>query len=536
MAQLAASGLPRAALARCHPYHAGRVRSGSLSTITHSISAVHGHPTPDSFRHLLVLRAVPLGGVAARAPAAAAAGHAGGARPVRGSTGAHGHAGTRAPPPLPTRTPRPPAAPAGEKIAIKTDLYTADVDTAGGVITQVALERASRHRRQVQAVSAAAEKCRSHIRRAVGPARRGPAQPPHALAGACRDRANWRPARTRSTSSCRRRAANGDKVVQTLTFHRGSYVIDVDYDDHQCRHRADRAVRVFPVHARHQVAERAELDGARRRTSVRSSTTKPTSSRRSNSASSTSSPPIRARKPPFTKNADNGWVGMVEHYFVAAWLPPDEPKTPREFYARKLDNGLYAAGVIVPVGTDRARRDRRHQVPLYVGPQDQDTLQDARQGSRPGRRLRHLHRDRGAAVLAAQVAARAGAQLGLGDRPADDHHQERVLSAEPRQRALDGQDEGDRAEAEGAAGAVRERQAAAAGQDDGDVQDREDQSARRLSADPRADPGVHRALLGAACPPSSCATRRGSAGSTICRRPTRTSCCRSSTRSPPICR
>mgnify|MGYP003693752531 CR=1 FL=1 len=42
---------------------------------------------------------------------------------------------------------------------------------------------------------------------------------------------------------------------------------------------------------------------------------------------------------------------MVEHYFVAAWLPPDDERSPREFYTRKLDNGLYAAGVIVPVGT-----------------------------------------------------------------------------------------------------------------------------------------------------------------------------------------
>ena len=53
---------------------------------------------------------------------------------------------------------------------------------------------------------------------------------------------------------------------------------------------------------------------------------------------------------------------MLEHYFVAAWLPSDEKKTPREFYTRKLDNGLYAAGVIVPLGTvapgATAQRDR----------------------------------------------------------------------------------------------------------------------------------------------------------------------------------
>jgi YidC/Oxa1 family membrane protein insertase len=40
--------------------------------------------------------------------------------------------------------------------------------------------------------------------------------------------------------------ANGQKIVQTLTFHRGSYVIDVAYDVTN-NGRADRAVRVLPA-------------------------------------------------------------------------------------------------------------------------------------------------------------------------------------------------------------------------------------------------------------------------------------------------
>ena len=41
-----------------------------------------------------------------------------------------------------------------------------------------------------------------------------------------------------------------------------------------------------------------------------------------------------SRKLPYTKNADNGWVGMVEHYFVAAWLPADEKRCARVLHAR----------------------------------------------------------------------------------------------------------------------------------------------------------------------------------------------------------
>ena len=54
-----------------------------------------------------------------------------------------------------------------------------------------------------------------------------------------------------------------------------------------------------------------------------------------------------------TKNADTGCVRMVEHY-SRRWRGCPRTKSKgaqREFYARKLDAGLYAAGVVVPVGT-----------------------------------------------------------------------------------------------------------------------------------------------------------------------------------------
>ena len=46
----------------------------------------------------------------------------------------------------------------------------------------------------------------------------------------------------------------------------------------------------------------------------------------------------------------------------------------REFYARKLEGGLYAAGVIVPAPAIAPGATGRVDVPLYVGPQDQDQL------------------------------------------------------------------------------------------------------------------------------------------------------------------
>jgi YidC/Oxa1 family membrane protein insertase len=65
---------------------------------------------------------------------------------------------------------------------------------------------------------------------------------------------------------------------------------------------------------------------------------------------------------------------MVEHYFVSAWLPADDKKIPREFYARKLDGGLYSVGMVVPVGTIAPGATAEVRVPLYVGPQEQGVL------------------------------------------------------------------------------------------------------------------------------------------------------------------
>ena len=163
---------------------------------------------------------------------------------------------------------------------------------------------------------------------------------------------------------------------------------------------------------------------------------------------------------------------MVEHYFVAAWLPSGR----KEVAARVLREEARQRPVCRR--RDRAgRHDRARappgevRVPLYVGPQDQDALAKLAKGL-------DLVVDYGIfTVIAAPLFWLLKwlhgiiGNWGWAIIVHDDHDQERVLSAQPCERALDGQDEGDRAEDEGAAGAVRERQAAAADQDDGDVQE-----------------------------------------------------------------
>jgi YidC/Oxa1 family membrane protein insertase len=73
-----------------------------------------------------------------------------------------------------------------------------------------------------------------------------------------------------------------------------------------------------------------------------------------------------------SKPSNTGWIAMVQHYFVAAFLPPD--KVQREFYASRLAENFYSVGVKLPLGPIAPGATARVTVPLYAGPQDQDHL------------------------------------------------------------------------------------------------------------------------------------------------------------------
>jgi YidC/Oxa1 family membrane protein insertase len=89
-------------------------------------------------------------------------------------------------------------------------------------------------------------------------------------------------------------------------------------------------------------------------------------------------PDIEKGKAEHEKSASDGWVGMVQHHFVSAWLPQDGAK--REYYTRSLGSGLYSAGVIVGEGKIGPGEEKTFSVPLYAGPQVQSVLEKTAPG------------------------------------------------------------------------------------------------------------------------------------------------------------
>ena len=82
-------------------------------------------------------------------------------------------------------------------------------------------------------------------------------------------------------------------------------------------------------------------------------------------------------KAEYAKQANNGWLAFVQHYFVSAWLPPQG--VTRDYVTEKRPDGTYAGRVMVPLNV-AAGAATKLTVPLYTGPQEQRQLQAAAPG------------------------------------------------------------------------------------------------------------------------------------------------------------
>ena len=82
---------------------------------------------------------------------------------------------------------------------------------------------------------------------------------------------------------------------------------------------------------------------------------------------------IEANKVDIEKEASNGYVAMVQHYFASAWILPDGLK--RSLFMRKVDTNLYAAGMITPLDSIAPGASKTIDASLFVGPQEEKVLE-----------------------------------------------------------------------------------------------------------------------------------------------------------------
>jgi YidC/Oxa1 family membrane protein insertase len=152
--------------------------------------------------------------------------------------------------------------------------------------------------------------------------------------------------------------SSGVRVTKTYTFHRGSYQVDIAYDIQN-----DGTTPISPSAYFQLVRDSSKPEGDSKFVPTYVGPAVYTDASKFQKVDFSH---IEKNKTDYPKTADNGWIAMLQHYFVAAWLPKD--KAPREYYTKQLDKDLFAAGVILPIPTIEPGKSGGVGLSLYAGP------------------------------------------------------------------------------------------------------------------------------------------------------------------------
>lgn len=162
----------------------------------------------------------------------------------------------------------------------------------------------------------------------------------------------------------------GLTINKTYTFRRDSYVINIRYDIKNNTGAPISPLAYFQF-LRDSNPPEGEHAGSNPFTGV-VTFTGPAVYTEGKKYQKISFSDIDKSKIDYPKEATDGWLGIVQHYFVSAWLPGKAVK--REFYTKKIKDNLYSAGVIVPVAEAVAGASTSVSMRLYAGPQEQEKL------------------------------------------------------------------------------------------------------------------------------------------------------------------
>jgi len=248
----------------------------------------------------------------------------------------------------------------GVKVVVQTDLYEAEVSSAGGDLVHLELKE---HK-------ATGDSSRNFV--LFDAAHHYAAQSGLIGDGLPNHKTEWRlPAKELTLQNGQQElrvtltapAEGGVDVSKSYIFRRGSYLIDVEYDI------VNHGAAPLSPNAYFQLIR----DGQPPEDSTRamSTFTGPAFYTEASKFQKSTFEDVAKNKAKIPAKSDNGWVAMVQHYFVSAWLPASGE---REFFVREVGKDLYAAGVVVPVAPIAAGASGKLTVPLYAGPQEQEKL------------------------------------------------------------------------------------------------------------------------------------------------------------------
>lgn len=155
------------------------------------------------------------------------------------------------------------------------------------------------------------------------------------------------------------------ELIKTYVFHRGHYGIDVK---HEVRNKGNVAISPSVYMQLTRDDGKVASDSA-----FYNTFTGPAAYTEAEKFQKIDFDSIADNDTDLPSQSNEGWVAMLQHYFLTAWVPQQDIN--RELYTRQLDKHLYAIGSIVAVGEVAPGAEKVVDSTLYVGPQDQRRLE-----------------------------------------------------------------------------------------------------------------------------------------------------------------
>jgi YidC/Oxa1 family membrane protein insertase len=267
----------------------------------------------------------------------------------------------------------PPAAapvPGGEAITVKTDLFEIELNTAGGDIRRVTLLKVFSATDRNKPLVLLEPHSKHYFVTQSGLL--GDGLPSHKALYEAQSRSYGLEAgKDRIEVRLKAREAGGAEVTKRYVLHRGSYQIDVAYEV------ANRGDKPITPHAYFQFLRDGNPpseEAAQTNAFAGVATfTGPAVYTEETKFVKVDFADIAKGKQAHPKKAREGWIAMIQHYFVSAWLP--KAGVEREYFTNKVSDTLYTAGVVVPVGQVTPGATGSVEVPVYIGPQETEKLE-----------------------------------------------------------------------------------------------------------------------------------------------------------------
>jgi len=269
-----------------------------------------------------------------------------------------------------------PAAPAsgtiatgGEPIVVKTDMFDVELNTAGGDIRRVKLHKVFSALDRTKPLTLLEPDPKQFFVTQSGLL--GEGLPNHKTMYAAGAK-EYSLAQGQDNIEVRLVAkdAAGVEVTKKYTFTRGSYEIAVGYE---VTNTGDKPASPFAYFQFLRDGNQPSQEAAQTSAFAGVATfTGPALFTEESKFVKIDFKDIEKGKQTHPRKSKDGWIGIIQHYFVSAWLP--RGGIVREFFTNKVGDNLFTAGVVVPVGSIAPGAGASVTVGLYIGPQETDKL------------------------------------------------------------------------------------------------------------------------------------------------------------------